>query len=120
MRITSGVCKDDTCEIITIDVPSKVTPYNVFTPNGDGYNDWFTVKTQNILSLTCIILNRWGNKIKEYSSSDLSHLKRVNVWDGNNNSGAKVSDGTYFYIITAKGADNQNYNLHGAVLLLRK
>jgi len=34
-------------------------------------------------------------------------------WDGKTIGESKVPDGTYFYILKAKGLDNQTYDLNG-------
>ena len=90
----------------------KLTVPNIFTPdNPFGLNLTFHVRDTSIATFNCIVFNRWGNKIYEWS--DVSK-----GWDGKTSSG-NAPDGTYFYIITAKGYDNVNYNVHGAVMLLR-
>jgi gliding motility-associated-like protein len=113
LKITNGVCRDSTCQLIYPETPSTMIVPNVFTPNGDGHNDFFQVKYHNIETFNCVIFNRWGNKIYEWS--DVSK-----GWDGKTSGGAECSDGTYFYIINAKGTDNTDWNSHGIVTLLRK
>ena len=65
---------------------------NIFTPNGDGSNDYFTY---NILGAKCfeiIIYNRWGVKVFESQAAQGS-------WNGKvMNTGENVVDGVYFYI----------------------
>ena len=91
--------------------PSNLVVPNVFTPNGDGYNDVFKVDYRNIKSFNCIIFNRWGKKIYEYS--DISK-----GWNGIDH-GTIASDGVYFYIIKATGSDNIDYNIHGYITLIK-
>jgi gliding motility-associated-like protein len=110
--VSDSSCKSDTCQIIHVEIHSKITVPNVFTPNGDGKNDEFIVRDTSIATFSCIIFNRWGDKIYEWSDVHKG-------WDGKNNSGAETPDGTYYYIITAKGYDNVSYNLHGAITLIR-
>ena len=67
--------------------PIIVIP-NVFSPNGDGVNDLFTI--QNLLLYdyrSIIIYNRWGKVV--YSSNQYN-----NDWDGKN-----VADGVYFIVV---------------------
>jgi gliding motility-associated-like protein len=62
---------------------------NVFTPNGDGVNDYFVIdklETEHYLGRDLIVFNRWGKKVYEASAY-------INQWDG-----AGLPDGTYFYI----------------------
>jgi len=90
VMVFNGFCenKDDIIiEILNVKVP------NVFTPNGDGYNDKF----QPIDDLTGIsnhkvmVFNRWGESIWESSNFNEG-------WDGKRN-GQPVSDGTYYWIL---------------------
>jgi gliding motility-associated-like protein len=48
---------------------------NAFTPNGDGINDIFRVRSENLLSGTLMVFDRWGNKV--FESADLTQ-----GWDG--------------------------------------
>lgn len=67
---------------------------NVFTPNGDGENDYFWVQVPGTLSecLDLKIYNRWGQMVfKSYGG--------VTTWDGKNATGKDVPDGTYLYTI---------------------
>ncbi len=65
---------------------------NAFTPNKDGVNDLFVIKSNKKLDdYELIIINRWGNKL--YESHSLS-----DSWDGKYK-GRKCSTSTYFYIL---------------------
>ncbi|MGZ3862536.1 MAG: Ig-like domain-containing protein [Bacteroidia bacterium] len=69
---------------------------NVFTPNGDGINDVFYFNFDHYEDLKFIIYDRWGVKMFENSEGK-------NGWDGMNMyTGKHVTDGTYYYIVTAK------------------
>ncbi|MCF8716519.1 gliding motility-associated C-terminal domain-containing protein, partial [Joostella atrarenae] len=59
--------------------------FNEFTPNGDGKNDYFTVRCiENYSGNTVDIYNRWG--IKVYSAKDYQ-----NNWDGVSNGRATIN-----------------------------
>jgi gliding motility-associated-like protein len=66
---------------------------NVFSPNGDGFNDAFRPFPYAFIeSVSFIVYNRWGIEVFETTNPDL-------LWNGRlNNSGALVPDGVYFYI----------------------
>jgi gliding motility-associated-like protein len=86
---------------------------NVFTPNGDNSNDFFQlVDYGGISSLTCVILNRWGNTVATFDKPDFK-------WDGTDGNGNKLGDGTYFYIIEAENYAKQAFKEHGIVQLIR-
>ncbi len=70
---------------------------NVFTPNGDGKNDVFTVNTNGFLG-PCVnlqVFNRWGQKMFESFGNDIT-------WTGRNIAGEPCVSGTYFYTLTLK------------------
>jgi gliding motility-associated-like protein len=71
----------------------KLTIPNVFTPNGDGKNDVFTIKSIIVANLKGEIYDRWGTKLYEWNSP-------TGGWDGRNeNTGTIYPDGTYYYLI---------------------
>lgn len=81
-------------EIICIEsCPEYVLP-NVFSPNGDGINDEFMPFPYTFVdSVDLKVFNRWGDLIFETADPDI-------MWRGDNmDSGAKVSDGVYYYTI---------------------
>lgn len=91
----------DTAEVrifIYCDELSDLEAVNAFSPNGDGINDFFTIRgiehfPQNRLQ----IFNRWGNLVfdgRDYQGN----------WDGSW-LGATVPDGTYFYLLTLPDRD---------------
>ncbi len=78
--------------LVQVPKPPSFTPANVFTPNGDGLNDYFQMPNlppdfcQS--SFTSIaIFNRWGNQV--YSSTN-----RAFKW-----SGQDAPDGVYYYLL---------------------
>jgi len=105
-------CIDTTCvEIQIYDYPSITTP-NVFTPDGDGTNDYFFFPDVAIIDFSAVITDRWGNVMFEFDSIDAK-------WDGTNvKNGKKCSDGTYFYIYEGESSNGTKYKGQGTVLLL--
>jgi gliding motility-associated-like protein len=113
--ITNMVCPNSTDSVIITLVQcetSSVLIPNIFTPNNDGSNDFFTVKSVNLESLECEIYNRWGQFLYSWN--------QVNGgWNGRTNDGVKVPDGTYFYIIKAIGNDGEEFIKKGSFSLIR-
>lgn len=97
---------------LTIEVLDSLQTYNVFTPNGDGQNDVFTIKFKDASSVTMNVFNRWGEKVHEETAITPS-------WDGRKKGGAQCPDGTYFYIINATRRDGKTYEHKGTVTLIR-
>lgn len=111
---TKGSCVDSVSQVISVDIGSKLTVPNVFTPNGDGSNDKFFLLTQNLTNIDARIYDRWGNLVFEMIS------EKGNIeWDGKNQYGRESASGTYFYIIKAKGKDDKEFEEKGTISLYR-
>lgn len=125
-------CGDTVCKTISIspapafDSMVFVVP-NVFSPNHDGNNDNFVLQVQGadlLESLGVEIFNRWGMEVNSsqltVNSSQPSTLStQYTLWDGTTNSGTKVPEGTYFYVITYTKLTGEVESLKGVVTLLR-
>jgi len=75
---------------------------NVFTPNGDGSNDEFTIEVLGVKELSAVIYNRWGQTVAdEFDLKGITEntLTKLDVWDGRTTAGSKASAGTYYYVI---------------------
>lgn len=124
------------CDTIYLDTvlikPVDLFIPNVFTPNGDGSNDYFVIteakpkadggggqKSVNASpgdykpvnayyeSTELYIFNRWGRIV--YKSSNYQ-----NDWDGDN-----LPDGVYFYVLKAHGAQSDDV-FKGSVTIFGK
>ncbi|OIQ37486.1 MAG: hypothetical protein BM555_00755 [Crocinitomix sp. MedPE-SWsnd] len=90
---------------------------NGFTPNGDGFNDFFViVNIEQYPDNAIVIFNRWGDQV--YAAEPYQ-----SEWDGNS-AGAKmkitgdnVVDGTYFFVLDLGNGDDP---INGFVDLRRK
>ncbi len=90
---TNNNTSEPSAQTCTEGCPRYVLP-NVFTPNGDGYNDLFHPVEYNYSDVKDIdikIYNRWGDLL--FKTTD----PRID-WNGKrNNTGVQVPDGVYFY-----------------------
>jgi gliding motility-associated-like protein len=89
---------------VTVEVKDDywVEPQNIITPNGDGINDFFTVKNlveYPINELT--IYNREGKILTRISNYN-------ERWDGKIN-GRPLSTGTYYYVLRFPGNQKAVY-----------
>lgn len=107
-----GCSTTDTVSIIKdcyVDVP------NVFTPNGDGVNDYFFPRrmlSKGVVSFKMTIYNRWGQQVYEATSLE------GQGWDGALN-GVQQAEGVYVYIIDAEFKDGQIEQVKGNVTIMR-
>lgn len=94
---------------IVVERSSLAIP-NVFTPDGDGYNDLFMVDSKSLRYLSVEVFSRSGLKVYGFSGEG-ERLKEWTGWDGNvNTSSIKASPGIYFYIIRAFGWDDVKFD----------
>ncbi len=88
---------------------------NVFTPNGDGVNDYFFPRqllTRGVTSFTMNIYNRWGQLLYETNAID------GKGWDGTLNNVPQPA-GVYVYVIDGKFKDGQVEHHQGNVTIMR-
>jgi len=108
---------EDVLHIQYIDELSIFAP-NVFTPNGDGRNDFFTIygdeDVDQILSLQ--IFERWGTQIWEGRS--LFPGNEPQGWDGSYQ-GEIVPPGVYVYTAEILLTDGSTKRLQGSVTVSR-
>ncbi len=87
------------CEFIlehSIDFDATVFIPNIFTPNGDGYNDDFYIRNLPETGTEVIISNRNGATV--YQSDNYTY---DNLWDG-----GSEADGVYFYRVVMPNGDS--------------
>jgi gliding motility-associated-like protein len=78
---------------------------NIFTPNGDGVNDWLEIPcldSQLYPENSLVVYNQWGDKVYEaapYFNDQQSGNDKI-PWRGtlNGNAGQDLPDATYFFI----------------------
>lgn len=96
--------------------PRSLSPFQAFSPNGDGYNDFWKVQgVEHYPDNQIRIFDRWNNlvfKIDGYNNRDV-------VWRGEANSGLtkkELKDGTYYYLVIP---GNTEESMSGMVILKR-
>ena len=103
--------------ITTPPVPDTVVVPNFITPNGDNFNDEFTIQNiGNYPDLARVsIYNRWGDLV--WRSADV--YDNANPWRGTNQNGSKLADGVYFYTVELlKLSDDYEYTVNGTVTIM--
>jgi gliding motility-associated-like protein len=94
---------------VVVDCPFAIP--NVFSPDGDGINDFFVVVVGATTKYHMEVYNRWGRRV--FLSTDQNLL-----WDGKSPGGENCSEGVYYYIFTGEQGGN-DLEKKGTVTLLR-
>ena len=90
----------------------KVVLSNVFTPNGDGSNDFLFIQSEGLQDFSVVILNQ-ANKII-YQSTDSKFS-----WDGKLASGDDAPAGNYIYFVTAKSPTGKSIQQSSTLFIQR-
>lgn len=117
--------------------PQYMLP-DVFTVNGDGFNEEFTALgdaywmhtgknacPRFVKHVLLKVFNRWGQKVYEYDQeiSGPKDLDQFIFWKGNDSQGGNLPEGVYYYWLgvdyDALDHDLQNATFKGQVHLVR-
>ena len=89
---------------------------NVFTPNGDGVNDVLRFKQlEKCTDVLIEIVDRWGQPVLKQKVPSADGFE----WNGRvNNTGARLPDGPYFYMVTYKNLYGKRKVQSGSITIL--
>ena len=96
-----------------IDLTEEFTVYipNTFSPNGDGKNDEFIIKEENIIQSNFIIYNKWGKEVFSSNNNDRS-------WNGINKDKQLPPD-VYGYYYEGKCITGNKIEYKGNITIVR-
>jgi len=110
----NGCTKRDTVQIKIVHLdcnePFVYIP-NAFTPNGDGMNDIFRLRSKIVKSLLLRVYDRWGELLYETNSLN-------DGWDGTFR-GKPCDPGVYVFYVEAICIDQHSFIKKGNVTLVR-
>jgi gliding motility-associated-like protein len=78
--------------------------FNVFTPNGDGMNDYFFLKSENLKDFTIRIFNERNEFVFQSTDKDFK-------WFGLDPAGNMVEPGNYGYVIFATDLNGKSIKM---------
>lgn len=105
LTVTDACFNTAVSDPIEIFIQCPVLVPNVFTPNGDAFNEFFHISNiEQYPGNTLIIKNRWGNTVYETTNY-------LNDWNGDD-----LAAGTYYYIITTPDPDQGPFTGHVTIL----
>lgn len=105
--------QNSSCNIL---IEKEISIPNIFTPNNDGINDFFSTKTEGYSELNYIIYNRWGIEFKRGNQRIIN--ANTNLWDGYITNGIKAPNGVYYYLINLIQKDGNSETKKGFFQLI--
>lgn len=95
-------------EVVQVIIRQAIKPDNVFTPNGDLYNDtWYIGNITTWQNAQINVYSRWGAKVFQATNYQ-------NDWDGDG-----LPAATYYYVIELNPVDGKTKPITGSVTILR-
>lgn len=88
--------------------PCDLEVYTLVTPNGDGNNDvWFigNIDAPEYRDNSVKVFNRWGQLVWDATQYDNTNV----VFDGVDNNGGRLPEGTYYYEVHLSGQSFTGY-----------
>lgn len=112
------LCKDSASIKVNVYWQNHLILPNVFTPDGDGLNDYFYVIAGKDVKLVkqFQVFNRWGEKVFEKSNGKTNDYTAG--WNGIFK-GLKAPMGTYVYFIVVELQDGSSETYKGNITLIR-
>ncbi len=105
--------KENPAETIATAPASKIEDLpNIFTPNGDGANDFLEIKSSDLMEFSLVVIDG-KNKIV-FSSQDPGFK-----WDGTLMNGDEAPSGNYIYYVTAKDAQGGAVTRSSSLMIRR-
>lgn len=111
LLVNENLCTDSAFLYRDIDPGVSVYIPNSFTPDNDGFNDWFFPVIRGITEVEGYIFNRWGEVIYEFTD-------REDRWDGTYER-VPVQTGLYNYRFNFVTTSGNHFTETGHVTILR-
>ncbi len=106
-------CVDTATNCLVINPIFSMYIPSAFSPNGDGKNEIFMARGNDVKSFEMYIFDRWGMQLFHSTNID-------NGWNGTVNGGSSVSqEDTYVYLINAYDNKNQKHSYLAKVYLIK-
>lgn len=96
---------------LSSEVSASVYVPNIFSPNGDGFNDMLFVRGKGIVELKFMIFDRWGERV--FETTDINK-----GWDGVYK-GKAMNLSVFVYIVSGKFKNGDLIEKKGNFTLLR-
>ena len=115
MYIVDGVdlygCHNYDTVLVDISGYMEIFVPNVFSPNGDGYNDFLIIEGPRLFDFKIEIFDRWGKLV--FTSND-----QKDSWNGKMQ-GESLAPQTFVYILRGETVLGEKANLSGNVSIIK-
>jgi gliding motility-associated-like protein len=113
-----GGCQADDHLVLHVDLHPEVYIPNVFSPNGDGKNDWVTVFANDRIKKVVYleIFDRWGNNV--FKATDFLPNDPLLGWDGTFR-GLPMNPAVFAYVAKVELINGDQIPFKGDITLLR-
>lgn len=112
VQVTDSLGNDTLIHVRINEIPCEISTVLVFTPNGDGINDtWSVTNLEKYPENRVLVFNRWGQKVYE-------HEGEYEAWDGRDTFGRELEANSYYYIIY-RDKDEDKSIIKGSVSIIR-
>ena len=117
LTTTDGCQYQDQVQVRVTKDRSVYVP-NVFSPNGDGINDYFFVQCprDNVIVRKMAIFDRWGGQV--YAAENLPVNQAMAGWTGTSGTGP-APVGIYVYLLELEFLDGFTLTKSGDVMVIR-
>ena len=119
-------CVEELTKNIKIGKGYSILVPNVFTPNGDIFNQTFRPVFNGLSNIKLYIYDQRGNLIRNFDSDvatdqdpDSEYSVSLLGWDGNYNDGSKAEEQYFIYMIYATTIDNEIITRDGTFIIVR-
>ena len=101
--IEEEIIEEEVAEEQTIiEAEEQISLPNIFTPNNDGANDYFTIEMNDKLDFQIVVIDQTNTVVFQSNSVDFR-------WDGMLPSGEPAPSGNYVYFLSAKTMSGQDF-----------
>jgi len=96
----------------------KVRPDKIFTPNGDGWNDYLEIQYDNPYDalVNGKIYDIKGRLVANMEKDENGGIERL-IWNGNGVNNDSVTGGLYIYQVEVSGPENKV--IKGTIILVK-
>jgi gliding motility-associated-like protein len=115
VTIKDGNGADTALHFTIVEVDCGLEPQLFFTPNGDGFNDFWNISFAQFFPDALILVY---NKLGQVVFQHVGLYDIDNRWDGTDLTGAPLPVSTYFFVVFADKSNRKNVK-KGTVSIIR-